>query len=69
MFISLSNQAYFEHVKAITHSPQKDIFNGLLHVPIKDHLALILRGFLAESQIPNLTPNPSFDHNSCIRFK
>jgi hypothetical protein len=53
-------------VKAVTQNPQKDISNGLLHTPIKDHLTLALRGFVIGNQIPNLTPIPSFDHNSCI---
>jgi hypothetical protein len=52
MFISFSNQACFEHVKAIMHSPQKDISNDLLHVPIKDHLTLALKGFVIKNQIP-----------------
>jgi hypothetical protein len=68
MFISFSNQICFEHVKAITHSLQKYISNGLLHAPIKDHLTFALRGFVVRNQIPNLTFDPSFDHNSCISY-
>jgi len=66
MFISFSIQTCFEYVKAMTYSSQKDLSNGLLHAPIKDHSTFALRGFVFESQIPNLTPGPSFDHNTCI---
>jgi hypothetical protein len=45
-------------MKAISYSPQKDIFKGVLHNPIKDHLG--------RSEIFNLTINPYLDHNSCI---
>jgi hypothetical protein len=44
----------------------KDLFNGVLHVLIKNDLTSILRGFMFRSQILNLTLNFSFDHNSCI---
>jgi len=37
-----------------------------LHSLIGSHLTPSLRGFVVGNQIPNLTPNPSFDHNSCI---
>jgi hypothetical protein len=37
-----------------------------MHAPIKVHLAPTLRGFVVNSQISNLNPNPSFDHNLCI---
>jgi hypothetical protein len=32
---------------------------------IRPHLTPDFKGFIVESQIPNLTPTPSFDHNSC----
>jgi hypothetical protein len=66
MFISSSNQAYLEHVRVIYYNPQKDLSSIVLHNPIKDHLTPALRGFVVGNQILNLTPNPSFDHNSCI---
>jgi hypothetical protein len=37
-----------------------------VHAPIKDHLTLVLRGFLVRIQIPNLIPNLFLDHSSCI---
>jgi hypothetical protein len=55
-----------EHRRAITYSLQKYLSNGVLFAPIGDHLTLTLKGFVIGSQIPNLTPDPSFDHNSCI---
>jgi hypothetical protein len=58
--------SYLEHEREISYSPQKDLSNGVLHAPIGDHLALALKGFMVRNQIPNLTPNLSFDHNSCI---
>jgi hypothetical protein len=45
--------------------PKKDLSNSVLHSQIKDYLTPTLRGFVVRSQIPNLTPIPSFDHNSC----
>jgi hypothetical protein len=65
-FISSSNQIFFEHEKVISYIPQKDLFNGVLDALIRDNLIVALRGFVVGSQISNLTPNPSFDHNSCI---
>jgi hypothetical protein len=47
---------------------QKDLSKGVLHAPIIDHLTLALKGFVVGNQIINLTPNPSFDHNSCILY-
>jgi hypothetical protein len=44
----------------------KDISNDVLHAQIRDDLTLALRGFVVKSQIPNLTLDHSFDHNSCI---
>jgi hypothetical protein len=41
-------------------------FQHYITCPNQNYLTLILRGFVVGSQIPNLTPNPSFDHNSCI---
>jgi hypothetical protein len=66
MLISSSNQTCFEHARAIFYIPQKDFSNGVLNPPIEDHLTPTLREFVVGNQIPNLTPNPSFDHNSCI---
>ncbi len=66
MSISFSNQICLEHVRALSYSPQKNIFKGVSHAPIRDHLTFILRGFVIRSQIFNLTPALSFDHNSCI---
>jgi hypothetical protein len=54
------------HARALYDSLQKDISNGVSHVLIRNHLTLILKGFVVESQILNLVPDPSFDHNSCI---
>ncbi len=64
--ISFSNQFLLEHMKVIFYSFQKNLSKGVLHAPIEDHLTPALRGFAIRSQIPNLTPNPYFDHNSCI---
>jgi hypothetical protein len=57
---------FLEHVRATSYNPQKDFYKRVSHTPIKDHLTLALRRFVVGSQIPNLTPNLSFDHNSCI---
>jgi len=53
-------------LRPISYSIQRDISNDVLHAPIIDHWAPTIQGFVVGSQIPNLTPNPSFDHNSCI---
>jgi hypothetical protein len=45
---------------------KKDLSNGVLHTLIGDYLTPALRGFMVQSQIPNLTSAPSFGHNSCI---
>jgi hypothetical protein len=55
-----------EHTRAIFYSPQKDLSNGVLQAPIRDHLTPSLRGFVVGSQIPNFTLDPSFDHKLCI---
>ncbi len=65
-FISSFNQVFLDHVKELYYSPQKDLSNSVLHVPIKNHLSLALRGFVVGNQIFNLAPDLSFDHNSCI---
>ncbi len=57
---------YFEHVRAMIYSLQKDLFNSVFHSPIGNDLTLDLRGFVVGTQIRNLIPNLSFDHNSCI---
>jgi len=64
-YLSLK-KVILEHEMAISHSPQKNLSNGVLHFPIGGHLTPFLTGFVVESPIPNLTPNPSFDHNSYI---
>jgi hypothetical protein len=63
--IFLKSSFFWDHARALYYS-QKDISNGVSHVPIKNHLTLALRGFLVENQILNLVLDPSFDHNSCI---
>jgi hypothetical protein len=47
------------------YNPQKDFSNGLKHAPIGPHLIPAFKRFVVKSQIPNLTPTPSFDHNLC----
>jgi hypothetical protein len=66
MFIFSSNQVYYEHIRVVTYSLQKYLFNSVLHVPIEDDLTLTLRGFVVGSQISNLTLDFSFYCNSCI---
>jgi hypothetical protein len=66
IFIYFSKQAYLEYVKAISYRFQKDLANNVLHCPIEDHLTIVLMQFVIKSQIPNLTLNLSFEHNSCI---
>jgi hypothetical protein len=51
MFISFSNQACWEHVMAIFYSLQKNLFNSVLHAPIRDDLSPALRGFAVKNQI------------------
>jgi hypothetical protein len=65
MFIFLRNQFVYENSKAISYSLQKYLSNGLLHALIEVHLTLPFKEFMIRSQISNLTPAPSFDHNSC----
>jgi hypothetical protein len=65
-FISYSNQAYLEHERKLFSNFHKGLSNGVWHTPIKAHLTLALKGFVAENQILNLIPNPSFHHNSCV---
>ncbi len=64
-FVYFSNQVCCENTKTISYSPQKTISNGLQHAPIRIQLTLVFKGFVVESQIPNLIHVPSFDHNSC----
>jgi hypothetical protein len=64
--ISLSKQACLDCTRKISYNVQKDLFNGVLHAPIKYHLIPSLRGFVVGSQIFNLILDPSFDHNLCI---
>jgi hypothetical protein len=65
MFISFSNQVYFENSREISYSPQKNLFNDALHAPIETHLTPTFKGFMVGSQILNLIHAPSFDYNSC----
>jgi hypothetical protein len=55
-------------MKAIFCNLQKDLSNGVSHTSIGTHLTLALKGFTVKNQILNLTPNFSFDHNSCIQI-
>jgi hypothetical protein len=55
-----------EHASKISYNFQKDLSNSALHAPIENDLTLVLRGFVVRSQVPNFTPDPSFDHNLCI---
>ncbi len=64
-FIHLSNKVCYENERAITYSPQKDLSNNVEHAQIELHLTPTLKGFVVGNQFPNLTPTPSFDHNSC----
>jgi hypothetical protein len=64
--ISLSKQACLDCTRKISYNVQKDLFNGVLHAPIKYHLIPSLRGFVVGSQIFNLILDLSFDHNLCI---
>jgi hypothetical protein len=49
MFISSSNDAFFEHAKVISYIPQKYLSNGVFHALIKDDLTCALRGFVVGS--------------------
>jgi hypothetical protein len=55
----------FDNAKEISYSLQKDLFNSVQRTPIKAHLTPAFKEFVVCSQIFNLTPAPSFDHNSC----
>jgi hypothetical protein len=68
MIIFSSNQTCLDNATIIYYSPQKDLFNNLLHAQISNLLTLALRWFVVKNQISNLTPNLSFDHNSCISY-
>jgi hypothetical protein len=65
-------RSYLSQIKSILRirrqyliALQKVFSNGVSHFPIKPHLTFAFKGFMLKSQIPNLTPTPSFDHNSC----
>jgi len=60
-----SSQVYFENLRAISYSPQKNLSSDVSHAPIEAHLLPTFKGFIVGNQIPNLTLAPSFDHNSC----
>jgi hypothetical protein len=53
-------------MRATSYNPEKNLSNGVSHTLIEDHLTLALKRFVVESQIPNLTFDLCFDHNSCI---
>jgi hypothetical protein len=55
IFLKLS---FFYNVKEIS-------FNDVHHTSIGPHLTPAFKEFVAKSQILNLTPAFSFDHNSC----
>ncbi len=63
--ISLSNEGYFENMKATSYSLQKTIFPMVYSAPIKPHLTPAFKGLVVRGQILNLTTTLSFDHNSC----
>ncbi len=56
---------FFKNVKAKSYSLQKNLSKGVYHAPIGAHLTPAFKGLVVKSQIPNLTPAPFFDHNSC----
>jgi hypothetical protein len=66
MLIFSPNQACLEHVRALSSYAKKNLSKGVSYAWIRNHLTVVLRGFLIGSQIFNLIPTPSFDHNSCI---
>jgi hypothetical protein len=47
--IYFSNQAFLEHARTISYSPQKDLSNSVLHALIIDHWSLALKGFIVGS--------------------
>jgi len=65
MLISFSNKIYLKHYREISSNPRKGLSNGVLHAPIKDHLTLVLKGFVIKSQNFNLILDLSFYHNLC----
>jgi hypothetical protein len=65
-FVFFSNQDNFEHARTIFYNFQKYFFDDVWHAPIRAHFTLVLKGFVIKGQIPILTSNPSFNHNSCI---
>ncbi len=56
--IFLKISFFFENLKVISYSHQKDLSNGVKHAPIQLHLTPIFKGFVVGSQIPNLTLAP-----------
>jgi hypothetical protein len=59
-------KTYLERARAQSYSLKSDIFNGVLHAPIKDYLTFAQRGFVFRNEIPNLTLDPFFYHNASI---
>ncbi len=55
MFISFSNQVYFEN--------EEKKFQTTYSTPIGPHLTIVFKGLVFETQIPNLILTPSFDYN------
>jgi hypothetical protein len=66
MLISSLKKTYLERARAQSYSLKSDIFNGVLHAPIKDYLTFAQRGFVFRNEIPNLTLDPFFYHNASI---
>jgi hypothetical protein len=50
-----------------SYSPRWELFNGMWHVVYRQVNRVDSWLFLVRSQIANLTPNPSFGHNLCLR--
>jgi hypothetical protein len=53
-------------VREISYITQKILFNSVLHALFGNDLTQALKGFVVVSQVSTLTPDHSFDHNSCI---
>jgi hypothetical protein len=46
---------FLKHTRKKSYNLQKYLSNSVLHAPIKNHLTFVLKGFVVESQIFNLT--------------
>ncbi len=49
-------------------SPRQELFNGVLHATCTQGNWVDSQLLVVESQIANLTPDPSFGHNLCFRY-